>query len=212
MRISPQVLCIAAVCFLAGVGVRDRLGHPSWAPLPGCSRQGAPTLQRLRFPRGEDRATANETLLILSPVRNRGSRHHTPISHFTDLIDGLTWPKASVSVALLEGDSDDDTWEVMQEALASLQGYRSVQAIKKDFGPLPGGGGGGGEGRHAADVQLIRRQRLAQVRNWLLSVALVDHDWVLWMDSDLWAAPSDLVQQLMATNNDLVVPNCTYSG
>lgn len=176
------------------------------------AQRPSPILQRLRFPQGEDRAAANETLLILSPVKNRGSGHHTPISHFTGLVDRLTWPKASVSVALLEGDSSDDTWEVMQEALASLHGYRSIQAIKKDFGPLAGGGGGGGEGRHSADVQLIRRQRLAQVRNWLLSVALVDHDWVLWMDSDLWEAPSDLVQQLMTSNKDLVVPNCIVEG
>lgn len=124
------------------------------------------------------------------------------------LIKGLQWPKSLTSVALLEGDSDDDTWEVMQEALASLEGYHSVEALKKDFGPLPGGGGGGGEGRHAVEVQLIRRQRLAVVRNWLLTVALRDHDWVLWLDSDLWDAPRNLVHKLMASKTDLVVPNC----
>lgn len=46
------------------------------------------------------------------------------------------------------------------------------------------------------------------MRNWLLTIALRDHDWVLWLDSDLWDAPHDLLQKLMASKKDLVVPNC----
>lgn len=176
MRFSPQVLCIAGACFLAGVGLHDKLltTPPPAAVGPGLAaagvetdpvEAGAPAVQRLRFPSGDRRpaSSLNDTLLILSPVRNRGSTHKTPIGHFVALIDKLQWPKSLTSVALLEGDSNDDTWEVMQDALSSLKGYHSVQALKKDFGPLPGGGGGGGEGRHAVEVQLIRRQRLAQV-------------------------------------------------
>ena len=166
----------------------------------------------MRFPADGEPRRANETLLILSPVRNRGSPHRTPISHFVELIQGLTFPRSRTSVALLEGDSDDDTWPRMQEALGTLEGFASVQALKKDFGPLPGGGGGQGEGRHAVDVQLLRRVRLAMVRNWLLTVALRDHDWVLWLDSDLARLPPDLVQQLAASGKELVVPNCVVEG
>ena len=98
--------------------------------------------------------TENQTLLILSPVRNRGSSHHTPIGHFVDLVDRLTYPKHLTSVALLEGDSNDDTWELMQQGLARLHGYHTVEALKKDFGPLQGGGNGGGEERHAVAAGL----------------------------------------------------------
>ena len=62
------------------------------------------------------------------------------------------------------------------------------------------------------DVQLLRRVRLAMVRNWLLTVALRDHDWVLWLDSDLARLPPDLVQQLAASGKELVVPNCVVEG
>jgi glycosyltransferase involved in cell wall biosynthesis len=50
------------------------------------------------------------------------------------------------------------------------------------------------------------------VRNWLLGVALGDEDWVLWLDSDLWALPPTLARELMATGKQLVVPNCVVHG
>jgi hypothetical protein len=96
------------------------------------------------------------------------------------------YPRQHTSVALLEGDSSDDTWVQVQAALRGLEGlgYRSLRAFKKDFGAPRGGhgegggvaggvGGGvdpavaGGEQRHAMGVQLARRKSLAQVRKWL---------------------------------------------
>ena len=114
----------------------------------------------------------------------------------------------------MTGDSTDDTWERIGDGLAGLaaDGYRRLRRVKKDFGPLPSGGGGGGgaghEARHAVTAQLERRVRLATVRNWLLSQALADEDWVLWLDSDIWSAPPDLVKRLAAAGQPLVVPNC----
>ena len=225
MRFSPQTACIGLACFLAGASydkLVDKLLPPRFdasatgpAGFTAVPRRGAearlPTVMHFeRSASGEN--PDNKTLLILSPVRNRGSSHHTPIGHFVELVDRLTHPKHLTSVALLEGDSNDDTWELMQQSLAALQGYCSVEALKRDFGPLQGGGDGGGEERHAVEIQLRRRQRLAKVRNWLLTVALRDHEYVLWLDSDLWEIPRDLVQQLMASQKDLVVPNCLVAG
>lgn len=48
-------------------------------------------------------------------------------------------------------------------------------------------------------------------RNMLLSAALGDEDWVLWVDADLADWPDDLVQQLLASNKSVVVPNVVQS-
>eukprot|EP01052_Picozoa_sp_SAG31_P016944 SAG31_NODE_1141_length_9699_cov_4.487604_4_plen_396_part_00 len=165
------------------------------------------------------RNALNATLLIVSPVRNRGSGHKTPIAHFFELVRALDWPKALTSLVVLEGDSTDDTWDRIGDGMTRLAGagYRRLRRVKKDFGPLPSARMGGSdsvghEARHAIHAQLERRVRLATVRNWLLSQALEDEDWVLWIDSDLWSAPSDLVQQLLAAAKPLVVPNCVVEG
>lgn len=94
MRLTPQMLCIAAAGFLAGLALHDRMltPQPAAAPSEGSIAQPVPSLehdqpagtaarhirnsqpgmQRLRFPGGmASPGLANGTLLILSPVRNR---------------------------------------------------------------------------------------------------------------------------------------------
>eukprot|EP01047_Picozoa_sp_COSAG01_P092596 COSAG01_NODE_23936_length_796_cov_1.591105_1_plen_126_part_10 len=46
------------------------------------------------------------------------------------------------------------------------------------------------------------------MRNWLVVTALRDEEWALWLDADLWSYPPDLVQQMVATDKDFVVPHC----
>ena len=146
MRLSPQALFLAAVAFLAGLASRDVLLPPP--PAPTAAAPAAPTgaaapgpLRRMRFPADGEPRRANETLLILSPVRNRGSSHRTPISHFVALIQGLTFPRSRTSVALLEGDSDDDTWPRMQEALAPCGKKPRAPSVPREvsscFFPFP---------------------------------------------------------------------------
>lgn len=38
--------------------------------------------------------------------------------------------------------------------------------------------------------------------------ALQDEEWVLWIDSDLWSYPPDVIQRLIAPRKDIVIPNC----
>lgn len=49
---------------------------------------------------------------------------------------------------------------------------------------------------------------LAKVRNHLLSRALVDEEWVLWLDVDVTGYPADLIQRLLGARKDIVVPHC----
>ncbi len=51
-----------------------------------------------------------------------------------------------------------------------------------------------------SDAQLPRRKALAQARNYLLSRALDDEDYVLWIDVDVVSYPPNVLQTLLATN------------
>jgi len=53
---------------------------------------------------------------------------------------------------------------------------------------------------------------LAKSRNHLLSRALADEDWVLWLDVDVIAYPRDIVERLLAAGRDIVQPHCVTEG
>jgi len=39
-----------------------------------------------------------------------------------------------------------------------------------------------------------------------------DEDWVLWLDADVCYYPKDIIQQLVETGKEIVVPNCVFGG
>jgi hypothetical protein len=148
-----------------------------------------------------------ETVLILTPIKN-ASRFFD--SYFAGLAR-LTYPAASISLGLLESDSDDGTFESFRERLRLLRlGYADTEIWQRNFGfHMPAG-----LPRWTHAFQLSRRKILAKARNHLLFRALKDHDWVLWLDVDVVAYPPDLLERLLATGRDIVHPHCVtrYGG
>jgi hypothetical protein len=125
-------------------------------------------------------------------------------SYFAGL-EKLTHPHSSLSLGILEGDSSDDTFEEVKQRLEqACQGFRRKVLVKKDFGfSMPKA-----THRHAAVFQDQRRAVLARARNHLLSRALRDEDWVLWLDADVIEYPANIIEQLTAFDRDIVHPNC----
>ncbi|KAA6420369.1 MAG: hypothetical protein FRX49_09531 [Trebouxia sp. A1-2] len=58
--------------------------------------------------------------------------------------------------------------------------------------------------------QMLRRRGLARLRNQLLFSALGQEDAVLWIDSDIIAAPQDMLPKMMASNLDIITPSCYF--
>jgi Anp1 len=147
------------------------------------------------------------TVLILTPMKTASC--HLP-SYFAGL-QSLTYPHNLLSLGVLEGDSSDDTFAQLQRTMpASCPKFSSKDLFKKDFGAtIPAG-----VPRHEAVYQASRRAILARARNHLLFRALRDHDWVLWLDVDVVEYPSDILQQLIALDLDIVHPHCVleYGG
>ncbi|HYG82388.1 MAG TPA: hypothetical protein VD861_18470 [Pyrinomonadaceae bacterium] len=145
----------------------------------------------------------DEKILILTPVKD-AARY---LEDYFGALFALTYPPQNISIAFLEGDSADDTYRRLEDALPRLQErYASAGLWKKDFNfRLPPG-----VPRYAHHLQVRRRTVLARSRNQLLSRALRDEDWVLWLDVDVIEYPPDIIETLLATGKEIVQPNCVY--
>jgi hypothetical protein len=141
------------------------------------------------------------TVLVLTPAKDAAAC----VERYCQLLDALTYPRDRVAVGLLEGDSGDDTFAALRRALPRLRaGRRRAELWQRPFGfRLPAG-----VPRWAPAFQLARRAVIARSRNHLLSRALRDEDWVLWIDADLVDYPPDVVERLLAAGRDVVHPHC----
>lgn len=139
------------------------------------------------------------SVLILTPVRN-AARH---LPRYFDLLEALDYPASRLSIGLLEGDSYDASYDVLAARLPNLRArFTRAELLKHDHGQQLQGA------RWAWAAQRRRREKIARVRNRLLSEVLRDEEWVLWLDADLIEYPANLLQQLLATGKDIVVPRC----
>jgi len=143
-------------------------------------------------------------ILIAVPVKD-AARHLD--THFA-LLERLRYPRAQITLAYLEGDSQDGTFELLAARVARLgRRYRRRLVLQRNMGfRLPAG-----MSRWAHEIQLVRRAALARSRNHLLSRALTDEDWVLWLDVDVIDAAPDLIHRLLATGKDIVHPHCVLT-
>ena len=117
------------------------------------------------------------TLLILTPVKNAEQF----LERYCELLHSLTYPPELISLAFIESDSEDGTWRELQTRLPALtERFRRTNLFQKNFDFRPAEGAP----RWIPALQLKRRTILAKSRNYLLSRALDDEDWVLWIDVD----------------------------
>ncbi|HLH96347.1 MAG TPA: hypothetical protein VKW08_14630 [Xanthobacteraceae bacterium] len=153
------------------------------------------------------RPAATATVLILTPMKS--ARRH--LDRYFAGLKRLTYPPGLLSLGILEGDSDDDTFaEVERRLPVACADFARYRLFKRDFGlRLPPG-----VPRYSPVFQIQRRTILARARNHLLFRALGDEDWVLWLDVDVIEYPPDIVETLIALGRDIVQPHCVteYGG
>jgi hypothetical protein len=146
-------------------------------------------------------------VLILTPVKDATSHLDRYFANLAALDPrGLT-----LSLGMLESDSEDPTFDHAQRGMATLDGrFARTGLWRKPFGyRLPPG-----VPRWSHEHQIARRSVLARSRNHLLFHALDDEDWVLWLDVDVIQYPPDLIQRLLTTGKPIVHPHCVlcYGG
>ncbi|MCX5315199.1 glycosyltransferase [Streptomyces sp. NBC_00154] len=144
-------------------------------------------------------ASERPLVLVLTPLKDAAAF----LPGYLDSLRSLDYPREAISLGLLEGDSKDTTPELLQQVLPGLEAeYRRVTLVRRDFGLQLAGP------RWEPGIQRRRRSVLAKVRNHLLSRALLDEEWVLWLDVDVTGYPADLVQRLLGARKGIVVPHC----
>ncbi len=138
-------------------------------------------------------------ILILVPVKD--AENYLP--NFYNNLKALTYPHDRISLAFLESDSVDNTYTAIERYLSQLQEeFANVKLFKRDYAyrsSLP---------RWEKSQQFQRRSIMAKSRNLLLSQALENEEWVLWIDVDVARWPNNVIEQLLAVQKDIVVPNC----
>jgi glycosyltransferase involved in cell wall biosynthesis len=166
-----------------------RLAIASRAPVPA-----------ERVPPGPAAApAAGPKVLVLTPVKNARAHLRT----YFALLDRLDRGGARLSIGLLESDSSDGSYEALVAAAPSLhRTFEAVTLMRHDYGFHPEGH------RSSLSFQRRRREILARSRNRLLSGALRDEDWVLWLDADLVDYPADLLTRMLAAGRDIATPHC----
>jgi mannosyltransferase OCH1-like enzyme/UDP:flavonoid glycosyltransferase YjiC (YdhE family)/GT2 family glycosyltransferase len=166
-------------------------------------RSSLPGETRLQISDANQGKPNSEQVLLLIPTKNVQPWLPTLWTN----LHALSYPRECLSVAFLESDSVDGTYELLQQQLPSLrQIFQRADLFKRDFHYQSS------QPRWLQGEQYRRRSVLARSRNHLLVSALKNENWVLWIDADVARWPADIIQQLLATGKDIVVPNCLTLG
>jgi hypothetical protein len=156
-----------------------------------------------------DAVRNKERVLILTPLRD--ASYYLP-KHF-DLLTQLTYPHELIDLAFLVGDTTDDTMAALAKELERVQNnpeaaFHSTMIVEKDFGVIHGQSV---EERHKFEAQGPRRKAMGRARNYLLSAALKpEHSWVYWRDVDIVDSPAKIIEDLVAHDRDIIVPNIWF--
>lgn len=164
-------------------------------------------IRRVIERRPPERDNSTPRVVVLTPVKDAAAE----LRAYCARLNALSFPHKRIDIGFLESDSRDATYDILKrDAPRLLSSFRSVGVWKRDFDfrvPM-------GVPRWSEAIQPERRAVLARSRNHLLSHALTEQEWVLWLDVDVDDYPPDLIQRLLATMRTIVQPHCvqTFGG
>lgn len=149
-------------------------------------------------------------ILILTPLMDV-ARY---LDNYFQKLGQIDYPAELISLAFLvstntEDSGMDPTLLSLQKHIAALRShtgkrYRRITVVHQKSESL----GFTHDQRHGYELQVARRKILARCRNTLLTSALIDESWVLWLDSDVVDYSPDLLLKLIEYNKDIIAPNC----
>ena len=153
---------------------------------------------------------SRERILILTPLKDAAPF----LSKYFELLAKITYPHELIDLGFLISDTTDETMAVLASELERLQErpdnipFNSATIIQKDFGFFLSQDV---HQRHSFEAQGPRRKNMGRARNYLLSSALKpEHSWVYWRDVDIVDIPSSIIEDFIAHDKDILVPNIWF--
>ncbi|KAK6358846.1 hypothetical protein TWF696_000026 [Orbilia brochopaga] len=152
-----------------------------------------------------------ERVLILTPLRDAAA--HLP--RYFEVLSKISYPHDLIDLGFIVSDSSDDTLAILAMELDSVQSnsdpkvpFRSGVIIEKNFGATVSQNV---EDRHSFAAQGPRRKMMGKVRNFLLySTLKPEHSWVMWRDVDIKECPETIIEDFIAHDKDIIVPNIWF--
>lgn len=150
-----------------------------------------------------------ERILIATPLRDASKF----IPAYFDLLTQLSYPHELIDLAFLVGDSADETLATLAMELDRVQktpgvAFHSTLIVQKDFGVKVSQSV---EDRHSFAAQGPRRKAMGRARNYLLASALKpEHSWVYWRDVDIEESSPSIIEDFVAHDRDVLVPNVWF--
>ncbi|KAJ6257167.1 hypothetical protein Dda_8053 [Drechslerella dactyloides] len=152
-----------------------------------------------------------ERVLILTPLRDAAI--HLP--RYFEILSKISYPHDLIDLGFIVSDSSDDTLAILAMELDSIQSnsdpkvpFRSGVIIEKNFGATVSQDV---EYRHSFQAQGPRRKMMGKVRNFLLySTLQPEHSWVMWRDVDIKECPETILEDFIAHDKDVLVPNIWF--
>ncbi len=143
----------------------------------------------------------DQTVAILIPLRDAENY----LDRCFELIGSLDYPKDLIKLVFCEGDSSDNTTQLLGTYIEkNISKYRDIISLKLDVGTK-----WNPKKRWLQKYQRKRRSGLAKVRNHLVNNGLRDNDdWALWIDVDVSDYPPDILKTLLGYEKHIITPNC----
>ena len=125
--------------------------------------------------------------------------------NLTDQLCNLTYPHHLITVAIIENDSEDDTWVNVIGMSEKLEqdGFKVfIEQKKYGYKLLP-------QHRHLPEVQDKRLNIIGQIAQYIIDTFMGDNDYLWWCDGDYTYIPPSMFEHLISLDVDIVLPVCT---
>lgn len=138
-------------------------------------------------------------VLIGTPVKNSKPYLKT----WAQQLVNLDYPKEKISLAIIENDSDDKSWEFLREKIVPWLKkfpYKAIFLQKRDLGFRLSH-----FSRHRKETYIKRQECIDRTRQYIIDTYLKDNEYILWFDSDFEQVMPQALNIAISYNVDVVV-------